>query len=53
MLTVFYVDNGPNLPLWRELPAAAYWTAPALVGLPILIWAMTRHPVVRAGKPAA
>jgi hypothetical protein len=20
MITAFYVDNGPNLPLWRELP---------------------------------
>jgi hypothetical protein len=22
MITAFYVDNGPNLPLWRELPPA-------------------------------
>lgn len=52
MLTAFYVDNGPNLPVWRDLPAAAYWTAPALVGLPILLWALTRHPVVRAEQSA-
>lgn len=53
MLTGFYVDNGPNLPLWRELPLVAYWTAPALVGLPILFWALTRHPVVRAERSVA
>lgn len=53
MLTAFYVDNGLNLPVWRDLPTAAYWTAPALVGLPILIWAFIRHPVVRAARSAA
>ena len=25
MLTAFYVDNGKNLPLWRELPQWAFW----------------------------
>jgi rsbT co-antagonist protein RsbR len=25
MLTAFYVDNGPNLPLWSELPWLAFW----------------------------
>jgi hypothetical protein len=28
MLTAFYVDNGKNLPVWRSLPAWAYWVAP-------------------------
>ncbi len=53
MLTAFYVDNGPNLPVWRALPHAAYWTLPSLVGLPILAWALARHPVVRAERSAA
>jgi hypothetical protein len=48
LLTAFYVDNGPHLPLWRSLPPLALWFGPALVGLPILVWALTRHPLVRA-----
>ena len=24
-LTAFYVDNGKNLPLWKELPEIAFW----------------------------
>ena len=47
LLTAFYVDNGPNLPVWRHLPPLAYWLAPSLVGLPILVWALVRHPLVR------
>jgi hypothetical protein len=47
LLTAFYVDNGPNLPLWRDLPSIAYWIVPAAVGLPILFWALLRHPLVR------
>jgi hypothetical protein len=44
LLTAFYVDNGPHLPLWRSLPPLAYWLLPSVVGLPILIWALARHP---------
>jgi hypothetical protein len=25
VLTGFYVDNGPFLPLWNRLPYIAYW----------------------------
>ena len=46
LLTAFYVDNGPHLPLWRSLPALAYWLLPSLVGLPILIWVLRRHPLI-------
>ena len=46
LLTAFYVDNGPHLPLWRALPPWALWLLPSLVGLPILIWALTRHPLI-------
>jgi hypothetical protein len=55
LLTAFYVDNGPNLPLWRLLPHWAYWVLPAAIGLPILAWALLRHPLVRnpAGPGAA
>ena len=46
LLTAFYVDNGPHLPLWRSLPPLAHWLFPSLVGLPVLIWALTRHPLI-------
>ena len=51
LLTAFYVDNGRNLPLWRSLPSLAYWLGPAAVGLPIILYAMLRHPVARGGGP--
>jgi hypothetical protein len=47
LLTAFYVDNGKQLPLWKELPVWTYWSLPALVGAPIVVWALLRHPVVR------
>jgi hypothetical protein len=46
-VTACYVDNGSNLPLWRELPALAFWILPTLIGAPILINALLRHPLVR------
>lgn len=30
LLTAFYVDNGPRLPLVDHLPAIAFWTLPSL-----------------------
>jgi hypothetical protein len=47
LITAFYVDNGPNLPLWRELPPIAFWLLPSLVGVPILLNAFFRHPLAR------
>jgi hypothetical protein len=46
LLTAFYVDNGPHLPLWQSLPPLAHWLLPGLVGLPILVWALRRHPLI-------
>ncbi len=46
LLTAFYVDNGPSLPLWRSLPSLISWVAPSLVGLPIIVRALLRHPLV-------
>jgi hypothetical protein len=37
LLTGFYVDNGPFLPLWSQLPHIAYFLLPSFVGVP-LIW---------------
>jgi uncharacterized membrane protein HdeD (DUF308 family) len=48
LLTAFYVDNGKNLPLWRELPEIAFWLPPGTLGLPLIIYALVRHPIVQA-----
>ena len=53
LLTAFYVDNGPNLPLWNRLPPIAFWTLPTLVGTPLILWALLRHPLVKNRVPAA
>ena len=42
MLTAFYVDNGPHLPIWNLLPPIAFWFLPAIVGLPLTIRAIRR-----------
>ena len=42
MMTAFYVDNGPHLPLWRALPTIAFWTLPAIIGLPLIAMALMR-----------
>ena len=47
LLTAFYVDNGPRLPLWKELPQVAFWIGPTLVGGPIVARALARHAHVR------
>jgi hypothetical protein len=48
LLTAFYVDNGKNLPLWRQLPQIDFWFLPSIVGVPIILYALRRHPVVLA-----
>jgi uncharacterized membrane protein len=50
LLTAFYVDNGKNLPLWRELPAILYWTLPAMIGIPVIARALLRHPLIRGSR---
>jgi hypothetical protein len=50
LLTAFYVDNGPHLPLWRSLPPLTDWLLPSLVGVPILVWTLKRHPLVRHSR---
>lgn len=32
LLTAFYVDNGPHLPVWERLPVVVFWLAPPLIG---------------------
>lgn len=43
MLTAFYVDNGKNLPLWRDLPPIAYWLLPSMFGVPLIVRALFRY----------
>jgi cell division protein FtsW (lipid II flippase) len=50
MLIAFYVDNGKQLPLWKELPPIAYWLLPATVGIPLIVRALLWHPLAR--KPS-
>jgi hypothetical protein len=43
LFTGFYVDNGPNLPLWNLLPHITYWLLPAVIGVPLLLRALRRN----------
>lgn len=47
MLTAFYVDNGPHLPLWERLPAWTFWVLPAGLGVPLVVRSLLRHPLAR------
>jgi hypothetical protein len=49
LLTGFYVDNGPQLPLWKLLPHWTYWVLPVAVGTPLVLLALRRY---RAGISA-
>ena len=42
MLTAFYVDNGPHLPLWDRLPVLAFWLLPSVIAAPIITRAIIR-----------
>lgn len=48
MLTAFYVDNGRNLPLWKALPQIAFWVLPSVIGIPFILYALFRHPLVQS-----
>jgi uncharacterized membrane protein len=43
MLTAFYVDNGPRLPVWSLLPPLWLWLLPAAIGVPIIVRAVLRQ----------
>lgn len=42
LLTGFYVDNGPHLPVWDLLPGWLFWLLPTVVGAPVVARAMRR-----------
>ncbi|WP_148086322.1 hypothetical protein [Micromonospora sp. HM5-17] len=43
LLTGFYIDNGPQLPVWDRLPPLAFWFLPTAVGAPVTWWALVRN----------
>jgi uncharacterized membrane protein len=47
MLIAFYVDNGKQLPLWKDLPHFTYWMLPLAVGTPLIVRALLWHPLAR------
>ena len=49
LMTAFYVDNSPRLPVWDRLPELTFWIVPSLIGFPLVVRAVVRH---RAGLDA-
>jgi hypothetical protein len=49
MLTAFYVDNGPHLPLWDRLPSLTFWLIPSAIAAPLITRAVIR---ARQATPA-
>ena len=47
LITAFYVDNGKFLPVWKDLPPIVYWTLPGIIGIPIIIYTLLTHPVMK------
>jgi hypothetical protein len=43
LLTAFYVDNGPALPVWSLLPPWVFWVLPTIVGAPLIARAIGRR----------
>jgi uncharacterized membrane protein len=50
MLIAFYVDNGKQLPLWKDMPHFTYWLLPLVIGIPLIVRPLLWHPLVR--KPS-
>jgi hypothetical protein len=53
MLTAFYVDNGPHLPLWDRLPTLAFWLLPSAIAAPIIARALIRAKKTQRRQPSA
>jgi hypothetical protein len=51
LLTGFYYDNGPFLPLWNRLPHWTYWLLPAVIGVPLIWRALHRYTRSTSHKP--
>lgn len=53
LLTGFYVDNGPRLPVWKLLPHWMFWVLPSAVGIPLIWWALRRYRAGVSTRPRA
>lgn len=53
MLAAFYVDNGKQLPIWKDLPPVVYWLLPLLVAALLIGRALISHPLRKLGDPIA
>jgi hypothetical protein len=42
MLIAFYMDNGKQLPVWKDLPSVTYWLVPSAVGVGLIVSALLR-----------
>lgn len=43
LFIAFLIDNGKKLPLWDQLPTAAYWSIPTIVASPLILRALVHH----------
>ena len=50
LLVAFYVDNGKQLPVWKELPPILYWLLPVAIALPLIGQAVWRHPLAQGER---
>lgn len=51
LLTGFYVDNGPQLPVWDQLPHIVYWLLPGLVATVLTRRALRRFAAGVSTRP--
>jgi hypothetical protein len=52
MLTAFYVDNGPHLPLSDRLPTLAFWLLPSAIAAPVITRALIRAKRNQSCRPS-
>jgi len=52
MLIAFYVDNGKQLPVWKDLPHFTYWLLPLAIGTSLIVRALLWHPLARRPSKA-
>jgi uncharacterized membrane protein len=50
LLTAFYLDNGANLPVWKNLPHFMYWLLPFAAGIPITMYAAVKYKNFKKGR---
>jgi uncharacterized membrane protein len=48
LLTGFYVDNGKNLPFWNQFSQSFFYVFPAIIGIPIILYTLLKHPLNKA-----